>query len=244
MKMIIEKFKLPNHDDELDYFLSGGATLGMPAPSDGAAPFNIFPKKGFDAVDFGKVTIFCGSSNTEKNLLLRIISSKLGSINMPEGMSERCLPDYLDMCYVKYGNFDERRETQFMLITKEQSEGYIKKMYADLSRDQIWSVVSFYENIIEQGALYLLEEPDNGMSLSEQEEFAQMLVDFVKASGNQFVISTNSHVLLNIPEAVIYDFDERVIRPSVWHRSDVAQRHINYLETVKKEHHSKSKRST
>lgn len=236
--MIIEKFKLPDRDSELDYLLSGGATRGMPSKGDGSAPFNIFTKRNLDTVSFGSITIFCGSSNTEKNLLLRIIAAKLGSVHMPEGMSERCLEDYLNLCYVKHESFEDRRETQFMLITKEQSEGYIRKMYADIARDNIWSVVGFYENIIETGALYLLEEPENGMSLSEQEEFSQMLESFVKGSGNQFIISTNSPILLGIPGAVIYDFDEQVIRPEPWHRSRVAQRYVDYLEALRREHHS------
>lgn len=238
MSMIIEKFKLPGRDSELDYLLSGGSTYKMPSKGDGAPPFNVFTRRNLDTVDLGGITVFCGASNTEKNLLLRIIAAKLGSKRMPEGMSERCLDDYLDLCYVKYGDFEARRETQFMLITKEQSEEYIKRKYADLAKDNVWSVVTLYENILETGALYLLEEPENGMSMSEQEEFSQMIESFVRRSGNQFIISTNSPILMGIPGAVIYDFDEQVIRPEPWHKSRIAQKYVDYLETLRREHHS------
>ncbi len=242
--MIVEKLFLPTRDNELDFIYAAGTAVGLPAPPDGDVPFGLFYKKGINSITFGNITVLCGSSNTEKNLLLRIIASKLGSVHLPKDMSERCLEGYLGLCHVKYGKGFDYNNIQFSLITKEQSQRYTDGMYSMLGLDRIWSVVGYYENIIEQGALYILEEPENGMSLSEQLEFADMLSDFVKFSKNQFIISSNSPVLLSMKGAVIYDFDESTVKSETWYCSPTAQKYLDYLEDLKKQHNSKRKSST
>ena len=237
--MIIDKIKLPNWEHEKDYFLSGGGTVGMPAPPDGCVPFNVFPKKRFDTVAFNDVTVFCGGSNSEKNLLLRIIAALLGKVEMPEGMSQRCLRDYLDLCCVVHTDYEMRNDIRVKLVTKAQSEEYIRRKYADIARNSVWSVLDFYENTFEEGVLYLIEEPENGMSLSELEQFALLVLDFAKSSGCQFVITTNSPVILGIPNALIYDFDAPFIVPRVWHSSEIAKQHANFYENLRKEHRMK-----
>ena len=237
--MIIKKLRLPTRDAELDYFLSGENTLGMPTYPDACEPFNIFSKKRLYSLDFHNVTVFCGGSNSEKNLMLSVIASKLGIKQMPKGMSDRCLGDYLKMCYVEYEDSISNGMPKVCLITKEQSRIYMDKMYAQLPYTTRWSIVDFYQDIFKTNTLYLLEEPEIGMSLSEQEEFQEILYNCAKKKKDQFIITTNSHVLLGMNRALIYDFDEYVIKPVKWHKSNIAQRHIKYYKKLKEEHRAK-----
>ena len=223
----------------MDYLLAGGGSTGMPARPDDCVPFNIFPKKRFDTVDFSGVTLLCGGSNTEKNLLLRIIASKMGCVCMPEGVSQRCLEDYLGLCCVVRSTVSEERKVEVQLITKEQSFSFIRERYANIVNDMSWSVLDLYDKEINVGSLCFIEEPEIGMSISEQRQFADLIYDLVHNSGNQFVITTNSPVIMAISRAVIYDFDRDVILPETWYNSNVAKEYAKQYDEIRKNHRMK-----
>ena len=239
VKMVIKKIKLPNREIELDFLLAGNGSIGMPAAPDGYVPFNIFPRRCFDTVDFVDVTLFCGGSNTEKNLLLRILASKMGCVCLPEGMSERCLKDYLGLCCTVFAEADEERAVEVQLITKEQISAYVKEKYANIINDTSWSVLDFYDKTINSGSLCFIEEPEIGMSISEQIQFANLVYDLVRGSKSQFVITTNSPIIMGISRAVIYDFDRDVILPETWYSSSVAKEYARQYEDIKKKHRMK-----
>ena len=211
----------------------------MPAAPDGYVPFNIFPRRRFDTVDFAGVTLFCGGSNTEKNLLLRILASKMGCVSLPEGMSKRCLADYLSLCCTVVAEESEEREVEIQLITKEQTLSFLKEKYADITNDMSWSVLDLYDKEINSGTLCFIEEPEIGMSVSEQIQFADLVYDLVRNSGSQFVITTNSPFIMGISHAVIYDFDRDVILPETWYSSSVAKEYAKRYEDIRKKHRMK-----
>lgn len=239
VNMVIKKIKLPNREIELDFLLAGNGSIGMPSAPDGYVPFNIFPRKRFDTVDFAGVTLFCGGSNTEKNLLLRILASKMGCISLPEGMSQRCLEDYLGLCCTVLADEEEEREVEVQLVTKEQSYAFAKEKYANIINGISWSVLDFYDKQIHSGSLCFIEEPEIGMSISEQIQFANLVYDLVRSSGSQFVITTNSPIIMGISRAVIYDFDRDVILPETWYSSSVAKEYARQYEDIKKKHRMK-----
>ena len=234
--MILKKIKLPNRDLELDYLLAGSGSIGMPMPPDACVPFNIFPRKRFDTVDFENVTFLCGGSSTEKNLLLRIIASKMGCVGLPYGISERCLEGYLELCCVVRNEGAEDAKPPIQLITKEQIYEFIKEGYSSIATDRCWSVLDLYDKEITSGSLCFIEEPEMGMSLSEQEQFANLIYDFAHSSGNQFVITTNSPLIMGIPRAVIYDFDRDVVIPETWYNSRTAKEYKRQYEKIKAQH--------
>lgn len=233
--MFIEKFILPSAWEEKDYLISGKNTIGMPTRYDGNVPFGIFPKRQIEKINFGEITLLAGSSNSEKQLLMRIICAKLGFKLLPEGVSDRCLSDYLDMCIIMTPN-NSHKKIPFELITKEQSLDFIKKQYAEIGIRLPKSLPEFYETRITPKKLYFIEEPENSMSLQECKELASLLDDCAKYSGNQFVITTNSPVLLGIKNAVIYNFDQRVIMDETWYYSKLAARHVKFYKELVRAH--------
>ena len=69
---------------------------------------------------------------------------------------------------------------------------------------------------IREGALYLLDEPENSLSPQRQMELAQFLQESARFYNCQFVLSTHSPFLLAIPGARVYDLDSDPVRPRPW----------------------------
>ena len=239
--MYIDRFMLANADDERDFFVSGGTTMGSFSPDKSILPFGVFPRLGLSKMELSDVTLFCGGSNTAKTLLLRLIALKLG---VGESLFDkpRYFDDYCRLSTFRYVDFNIK-SFPCEIITKSQNNTYTSKRYESLEKDDIWSVVQLYENIIEQPALYLLEEPDSGMSLPEQIELACIIHDAVKYYGAQFIITTNSPVLLGIKRSLIYDFDSTPILPCTWSSSTYSKAFAEFCCDLKEEHNRKKIRT-
>lgn len=69
------------------------------------------------------------------------------------------------------------------------------------------SALAFFVDAIKDGALYLLDEPENSLSPSNQLELKYFLEDCARSHGCQFIISTHSPFILSLRHAKIYDID-------------------------------------
>jgi predicted ATPase len=69
------------------------------------------------------------------------------------------------------------------------------------------SALAFFVDAIADGALYLLDEPENSLSPSNQIQLKYFIEDSVRHHCCQFVISTHSPFLLSLRRAKIYDID-------------------------------------
>ena len=69
------------------------------------------------------------------------------------------------------------------------------------------SALAFFVDAITDGALYLLDEPENSLSPSNQILLKYFIEDCVRNQRCQFVISTHSPFLLSLKRARIYDID-------------------------------------
>ena len=68
----------------------------------------------------------------------------------------------------------------------------------------------FRERFVPDG-LYLIDEPEAALSPQSQLGFVSMMADAVN-EGGQFIIATHSPVLMAVPRATIYNFDEAPLR--------------------------------
>lgn len=78
------------------------------------------------------------------------------------------------------------------------------------------TALGFWENEIQDNAIYLLDEPENSLSAENQLKLSQFIFDSVRFYNCQFIISTHSPFLLSIPEAKIYDLDEKPVVVKKW----------------------------
>ena len=78
------------------------------------------------------------------------------------------------------------------------------------------SAFAYFTRHIQEGGLYLLDEPENSLSARLQRELADFLQDSVRFYGCQFVIATHSPFLLSLRGAKIYDLDARPVSTCRW----------------------------
>lgn len=69
------------------------------------------------------------------------------------------------------------------------------------------SAFSYFTDKITDNALFLLDEPENSLSVKLQIELVKFLEESARFFGCQFVISTHSPFLLSIKDALIYNLD-------------------------------------
>lgn len=69
------------------------------------------------------------------------------------------------------------------------------------------SALAFFVDAIADGALYLLDEPENSLSPSNQILLKYFIEDCVRNHLCQFIVSTHSPFLLSLRRAKIYDID-------------------------------------
>lgn len=74
----------------------------------------------------------------------------------------------------------------------------------------------YFTKHIQEGGLYLLDEPENSLSVEKQIEMASFLEDSARYFDCQFVIATHSPFLLSVREAKIYDLDADPVDVKNW----------------------------
>ena len=92
------------------------------------------------------------------------------------------------------------------------------------------SAMKYFTDRITENALYLLDEPENSLSIGLQQD----LCDYISASashyGCQFVIATHSPVMLSMPNAVIYDLDAYPVETKKWTELENVRKYFEFFE--------------
>lgn len=97
------------------------------------------------------------------------------------------------------------------------------------------SAMKYFVDHITENALYLLDEPENSLSISLQQELCKYIVDSARHFGCQFVMSTHSPVLLSMKDAVIYDLDSDPAAVKPWTELENVRRYFDFFEEHRQE---------
>ncbi|WP_249274389.1 AAA family ATPase [Candidatus Enterococcus clewellii] len=164
------------------------------------------------------VTFLVGENGTGKSTVMELFAGLMG-MNREGGSRNQIFSTYeesstlIDACRpIRYpnhprDNYFYRAETFYNLMTDMEEVG---SPAFDESLHHFSRGESFYEllsNRFMGKGLYLLDEPETGLSLSTQLKVMVLLKDLVE-NDSQFIIATHSPILLFFPEAKIYEFAE------------------------------------
>ncbi len=105
--------------------------------------------------------------------------------------------------------YDSKSKTQSQFVNNRLSRNV--EMYSNGE-----SAMKYFTDHISENALYLLDEPENSLSYSLQEELAKFISDSAKYFGCQFIIASHSPIILSIADAIIYDLDEKPVKTKKW----------------------------
>ncbi|MGM9619262.1 MAG: AAA family ATPase [Oscillospiraceae bacterium] len=144
--------------------------------------------------------------------------------SMSQGIDRRreeLFEDYLDRKYSSHRlhslaeyedwreSYDAKRQTQSRFVRERLMKN--PEMFSNGE-----SAMRYFTDRITEQALYLLDEPENSLSVTLQEELAAFLADSARYFGCQLVLATHSPVLLALPGAKIYDLDALPVTAKRW----------------------------
>lgn len=102
-----------------------------------------------------------------------------------------------------------RRKTQSAFVREQVMENVREQSNGE-------SAFFYFQQQIENDALYLLDEPENSLSAAKQIELAAYLEESARYMGCQLIISTHSPFLLAMKPVKIYDLDARPVDIKEW----------------------------
>ncbi len=183
--------------------------------------YNIKSLKSFKKLDLNcPITIFCGENGSGKSTLLEAIAVDLGF--SPEGGTRNyyfsTYDSHSELCdniklikgakKSKWGYF-LRAESFYNVATQNKEYNEEKTPYFydfhELSHGE--SLLRVLSDQFSGNGIYILDEPEAALSPQRQ---LTLLLEIVRCAKNnsQFIMVTHSPILLAIPNAKIYCFDD------------------------------------
>ncbi len=133
-----------------------------------------------------------------------------------------------------YERWSETRDILSKNVTQSQ---FIKKRVAseiDLCSNGE-TAMRYFVDRIDEDALYLLDEPENSLSVERQIELAEYISATARATRSQFVIATHSPILLSMPYAKIYNLDAIPVSVCKWTELPNVRRYFDFFMEHKNE---------
>ena len=97
------------------------------------------------------------------------------------------------------------------------------------------SAFLYFTQRIEEDGLYLLDEPENSLSPTRQQELCQFLEDSARFFHCQFVIATHSPFLLSMQGAKVYDLDADPVTVRRWTELPAVRAYYDFFQAHAKE---------
>ena len=148
--------------------------------------------------------------------------------------------DYLDRKYASHrlrslSEYDDWKES-YDAKSKSQSQYVRERLMRNVdmfSNGQ--SAMKYFVDRISENALYLLDEPENSLSIELQQELCEYLYASARYYGCQFIIATHSPVLLSMKDAYIYDLDATPVQKRKWTELENVRRYFEFFEQHREE---------
>lgn len=279
----LQKLNLVSMKDDVNYTV--GVTQSF---YQSMYPFNLFPDKGMQEIEFAPITFFYGGNGSGKTTLLNILAEKLELKRHSPFSGSSLFSDYVKMCRVQTATVPENSQIltsddvfDFLLDSRSVNDGindrraeliqeyldnkYAKHQLRSMDEFEEWrktreaksktqskyvrsrlmgnvnmrsngeNAMGFFAEHIDENALYLLDEPENSLSIVFQQELKKLILDAARYLGCQFVIASHSPVLLSIPDAVIYDLDDDPVRVKKWTELENVRKYFEFFEAHRQE---------
>ena len=134
-------------------------------------------------------------------------------------------------------DYERWSETMEILSPRKTQSSYIKKRTArdiDLYSNGQTAMRYFLERIEDDG-VYLLDEPENSLSIELQIELAEYISATARVGRSQFIIATHSPVFLAMREAKIYNLDSYPASVCKWTELPNVRRYFDFFMDHKDE---------
>lgn len=124
--------------------------------------------------------------------------------------------------------YEARRKTQSQFVRERLMSNVNMQSNGE-------SAMKYFVEHIQENALYLLDEPENSLSIAYQQELCGFIADSARFYGCQFIMSTHSPVLLSMKDALIYDLDSYPVETRNWTELENVRRYFEFFEEHREE---------
>ena len=134
-------------------------------------------------------------------------------------------------------DYERWREVHDILSPKKSQSSFIRDRVVrdvDLHSNGETAMKYFLERI-DEDALYLLDEPENTLSIELQRELADYIEATARATRSQFVIATHSPILLSMKGARVYNLDDYPASVCKWTELPNVRRYFEFFMERKDE---------
>lgn len=97
------------------------------------------------------------------------------------------------------------------------------------------TAMRYFTEHIDRDAIYLLDEPENSLSIKFQIDLAKYISDSARFYNCQFIISTHSPILLSIKQAKIYDLDSCPVSAKEWTKLENVRAYYDFFKEHERE---------
>ncbi len=163
--------------------------------------------------------------------------------NLNEGIDkkrENLFDEYLE---VKYSHFQLKSIEDYDQLKRVNSSR--RKTQSKFVRSELMDNVREYSNgesafiyftqKIGENGLYLLDEPENSLSVKRQIELVRFLEESARFFGCQFIISTHSPFLLSMKGARIYNLDSDPVTVERWTELEQVRTYYDFFKEHERE---------
>lgn len=191
-------------------------------------PCKVFALASDDVFDY---SLSARSVNSEidgkrDELIERYMTVRADVLNNPEKGLLKGLDDY--------ERWSEARE---ILSPRRSQSSYVKgrvKRDVDLySNGQ--TAMRYFTDRVDGDGLYLLDEPENSLSVELAVELKDYIEAVARSSKSQFIIATHSPILLSMKGAKIYDLDDYPVSTPEWTELPGVRRYFDFFMEHKDE---------
>ncbi len=149
--------------------------------------------------------------------------------------------DYLDKKWSQSDSFSglddyERWKECYDAKSKSQSQFVRERLRRN---EEMYSngesALRYFLEYITENAVYLLDEPENSLSIALQQELCEYITQSARHFGCQFILATHSPILLSLPDAVIYDLDTVPVGTRKWTELENVRRYFDFFEAHRSE---------
>lgn len=158
--------------------------------------------------------------------------------NLNEGIDmrrEELFEEYLDAKYSSFQLKSINDYEQLKKVNKSRSKTqsrFVRSELIDNVRELSngESAFMYFTEKIDEGGLYLLDEPENSLSPKRQLELKRYLEDAARFFDCQLIISTHSPFLLAMKHAKIYDLDEYPVSIKKWTQLENVRTYYDFFQ--------------
>lgn len=134
-------------------------------------------------------------------------------------------------------DYERWKEISDILSPRRSQSSFVReRVVSDVDlRSNGETALRYFLDKIDEDGIYLLDEPENSLSIEFQMELADYIVNTARATRSQFVIATHSPVLLAMKGAKIYNLDDYPADVCEWTELPNVRRYFDFFMDHKDE---------